>query len=228
MNRLAFGLVILTSLILTGCATPTKMAYSDETKSAVAPTNSVFLMTATMKNTYHPSHQPTLLVVNVEKAGAKEKADRINFTMDKQAKFKETNQADEGNTYLLRMELPPGSYELVGLTCTSSGFPRGFFFAPLHETLTVSEPGVFYLGHVDATVRERTGKEYKAGPMLPLLDQAVAGASGGTFDVEVSDRWDSEESPFRSTLPKLGSTSVQKNILPPFDRAKAQDWWEKH
>ena len=44
-----------------------------------------------------------------------------------------------------------------GLTCLSRHFPIiGTFFAPLHEELTVTQPGVFYLGHVDATVRERT------------------------------------------------------------------------
>src|SRR2546430_12996643 len=46
---------------------------------------------------------------------------------------------------------------------------------PLHEELTVTQPGVFYLGHVDATVRERTGGEFKAGPSIPLIDQAEIG-----------------------------------------------------
>jgi hypothetical protein len=228
MTRVGIGILIVVQFLLAGCATPTKMAYSDETTSAVAASNSVFLMTATLKNTYHPSHQPTLLVVNVEKAGAKEKADRFNFTMDKQAKFNETNKAEEGNVYLLRMELPPGTYEIVGLNCRSSGFPIGSFYAPLHENLTVSGPGVFYLGHVNATVRERTGNEFKAGATLPLIDQAIAGASGGTFDVVISDLWDTDESTFRTTVTKIGNTSVQKTVLPPFDRAKAQEWWEKH
>jgi hypothetical protein len=223
------ALLLLLPGVLAGCATPTKMAYSNEFKTVVKPSDAVFLMTATIKNTYHPSFQPHLLAVNVEKAGAKEKADRLNFTMDKQARLKEADSHEEGNWYLLRLELPPGQYVIRGLTCNSLRFPIiGTFFAPLHEDLTVTQPGVFYLGHVDATVRERTGSEFKAGPSIPLIDQAASGASGGTFDVVVSDRWDVDEASFRTTFAPLGSASVAKAILRPFDRALAQDWWEKH
>ena len=76
--------------------------------------------------------------------------------------------------------------------------------------------------------RERWRPEFKAGPSIPLIDQAAAGASGGTFDVLVSDRWDVDEAIFRSTFAPLGNASVEKAILKPFDRALAQDWWEKH
>jgi hypothetical protein len=65
--------------LLAACATPTKTAYSDETTLVVAPSNSVFLMTATLKNTYHPSHQPTLLVVSVEKPGANRESGSDKF-----------------------------------------------------------------------------------------------------------------------------------------------------
>ncbi len=224
----ALAMLLLAGL-LAGCATPTKMAYSDEFKTVVKPGDAVFLMTATIKNTYHPSFQPRLLVVNVEKAGATQKADRFSFTLDKQARLTEADSHEEGNSYLLRLELPPGQYVIVGLTCLSRHFPiASAFFAPLHEELAVTQPGVFYLGHVDATVRERTGDEFKAGPSIPLLDQAVAGASGGTFDVLVSDRWELDEASFRSTFAPLGGVRVEKAILRPFDRAQAQDWWQKH
>jgi hypothetical protein len=223
------ALSILIPSLLSGCATPTRMAYSDESKSPVAPTSAVFLMTATIKNSYHTSFQPDLLVVNVEKAGATEKSDRLNFTMDKKAKLKETGTPEDGNSYLLRLELPPGQYVIRGLTSVSRQIlVNAFFFAPLHENVASVLPGVFYLGHVDATVRERKGEEFKAGPTLPLIDQAVAGASGGTFDVEISDRWVSDEAIFRDSFSQLGAATVQKSILPPFDRAQAQEWWEKH
>ena len=217
---------LLVPAFLAGCATRTDMAYSE---GEAAPRNAVFLMTATIKNHYHTSFQPKLLVVNVETVGANSKAGRLNFTMDDQAKIKESDTPEEGNSYLLRMELPPGDYVIRGLTSTSRRFPvMALFFAPLHEDLTAPARGVFYLGHVEADVRERSGTEFKAGPSLPLIDQAVAGASGGTFDIEISDRWESDEALFRGALPKLGTTVVEKAVLSPFDRPKAQDWWEKH
>ena len=109
----------------------------------------------------------------------------------------------------------------------ASSFPiHGSFFAPLHTTITVGEPGVYYLGHVNATVRERKGEEFKAGPSIPLIDQAIAGASGGTFDIDITDGFDKDEALFRAKFPALAGVKITKAILPAFDRAKAQAWWQ--
>lgn len=219
---------IALTLVLSGCATPAKMAYSDEETGAATETKPVFLMTATLRNNYKTSYQPKLIVVNVEKATVKDSADRINFTMDEKSKI-ETDSPTEGNSYLLRMGLEEGEYVIRGFTGMSRSFPIiASFFAPLHADLRSKESGVYYLGHVDATVRERNENEFKAGPTIPLLDQAVAGASGGTFDIEVSDQWDKDESSFRSKFPALSGVDIHKMILPAFDREKAQQWWETH
>ena len=213
---------------LTGCATRTEMAFQNDTDQLSEKSKPVYLMTATIKNMYRTSYQPKLLVVNVEKPEAKDAADRFNFVMDDKAK-NETDSADLGNSYLLRLPLEPGRYEIRGLTSTSRSFPiNGFFFTPLHAALEPKESGVFYLGHVSATVRERKGEEFKAGPSIPLIDQAVAGASGGTFDVEISDQFATDEAIFRAKFPALTGVKITKAILPSFDRDKAQKWWEAH
>lgn len=224
MNKL---LVALTFAIgLSGCVTPTKMAFQDDSERLAEKRNPVFLMTATLKNKYRTSFQPRLLVVHVEKPDAKEKADRINFTMDDKARD-ESDSVDSGNNYLLRFELDPGKYEIRGMTSRASTFPiHGFFFTPIHSSLEAMKPGVYYLGHVNATVRERQDNEFKAGPSIPLIDQAIAGASGGTFDVEIVDQWSADEAAFLKRFPALAGVNVQKAILPAFDRAKAQQWWE--
>jgi hypothetical protein len=227
-NRLlAFAAIFLVA-VLSGCATPTKMAFQDDAERLTEKSKPVFLMTATIKNSYKTSYQPRLLVVNVEKPDATETADRLNFTMDDKAK-NETDSAITGNSYLLRLELNPGRYEIRGLTSLVRSFPiYGYFFTPLHSPLEVKESGVYYLGHVNATVRERQENEFKAGPSIPLIDQAVAGASTGTFDVEITDEFATDEAVFRSKFPALAATPIQKAILPGFDRAKAQQWWEAH
>jgi hypothetical protein len=141
----------------------------------------------------------------------------------------ETGSAEAGNTYLLRMELPPGRYDIVGMTSRSGVFPiAGMFFAPLQVPLEVKENGVFYIGRINATVRERQGNEFRAGPPIPLIDQAVVGASGGTFDVEIVDAQATDEDLFRTRFPALKDVPVRKAMLPAFDRAKAQKWWEAH
>lgn len=213
-------------LLLSGCATRTRMAFESDEERLTESSKPVFLMTATLKNSYRTSFQPKLIVVHVERVGAKEAADKLNFTMDEKAK-NESDTPEIGSTYFLRMQLDPGRYEIRGLTSLGRSFPiNGFFFAPLHAPVESSRPGVFYLGHVTATVRERQGNEFKAGPSLPLIDQAIAGASGGTFDIEISDRLSIDEATFRSKFPALKGVEIRKSVLPPFDRAVAQKWWE--
>jgi hypothetical protein len=215
-------------LLLSACATPTKLAFAKDPTTPPKADDRIFLMTTTLKNTYRTSHQLDLLVVNVEKVGATEKKDRLNFIIDKSAK-NETGSADAGNTYYLSMKLEPGGYVIDGLTSFNRTFPTvTSFFAPLHTDLTAAGPGVFYLGHVDATVRERNNDEFKAGASLPLIDQAVGGASGGTFDIEISDQWEADQAIFLARFPALKGVTVSKAIMPPFDRPKAQEWWEKH
>ncbi len=228
IQRLAILAALTGAVLLTGCATRTSMAFEDDAVKLTAASKPVFLMTATIKNTYKTSYQPKLLVVNVEKPGAKDAADRFNFTMDEKAKI-ESDNPDVGNTYLLRMELAAGTYDLVGLTSLARSFPfTAFFFTPIHASIQSTGPGVYYLGHVAATVRERKGEEFKAGPSVPLIDQAVAGASGGSFDVVISDDFATDEKVFRTKFPALAGVEIKKMILPAFDREKAQKWWAAH
>lgn len=226
-NRI-LAVVIFVPFILMGCATPTKMAFQNDSDVMTSASKPVFLMTATLKNGYKPSYQPKLIVVNVERTEAKDSRDRLNFTMDEKAKM-EADTPEAGNSYLLRMELESGDYVIRGLTGFSGVFPiRGMFFAPLHADLNSVGPGVIYLGHVAATVRERKEGEFKAGPSIPLIDQAVTGFAGGTFDIEISDQLETDEPMFKEKFPALRNVSIQKAVLPGFDRAKAQQWWEAH
>lgn len=226
IKKILLATSLLISLTLAGCATPTKMAFHDNSyKQTEKP---IFLMTATINNTYKTSHQPKLLVVNIEKDIVNGSKDRINFAMDDKAK-NESDDPNIGSTYLLRMELESGDYIIRGLTSMSSSFPiHGYFFAPIHEKIKANESGIYYLGHINATVRERVGDEFKAGSSIPLIDQAIAGASGGTFNIEITDQWEKDEALFKSKFPALGNTEVKKAVLPKFDRERAQKWWAEH
>jgi hypothetical protein len=215
------------ALLLGGCATRTPMAFSEGTPQAVKADKSVYLMSVTLKNSYKTSHQPKLYAVNVEKKNTGKSGDAINFSIDDKAR--EETDTVNGSTYFLRMELDKGEYLLEYMNSVSSSFPiHGGFTTPLVSTIVAGTPGVYYLGHVDATVRQRRGNEFKAGPTLPLVDQAIAGASSGSFDVDISDQWAQDEAKFKGKFPVLTSVSIQKNILPAYDRTAAQKWWETH
>lgn len=218
---------IAAAVFLTGCATQKQMAFSENPSAPVPADKAVYLMTATIKNSYKASYQPKMIVTHIEKGDASSSSDKLNFKPDTVGTL--TSTGEEGSTYLIRMELEDGNYVVRGMSCHAMSFPiNGFYFAPVHSEFAVKGPGVFYLGHVNATVRERQGDEFKAGPSIPLIDQALAGASSGTFDVQISDRWSKDESLFKTTFPGLSNASVQKSVLPAFDRKKAQDWWQAH
>ena len=227
-NRYLTLTAFLIALLVTGCATPTKMAFQNDSNSIPSDMKPVLLMTVTLKNAYKTSYQPNLQFVQVEKKDAKNKIDRLNFAVDEKA-ISGTGTAETGNSYFIRMELENGEYVIRGLAGTSNSLMvYGSFFAPLHVDTNSSGTGVFYLGHVAATVRERKDGEFKAGPSIPLLDQAVTGFSGGTFEVEISDQFEKDIADFKARFPALSSVAIQKAILPSFDRAKAQKWWEEH
>lgn len=227
MKRMLFAwLSALALVVLTGCATPLPMALSD----AAAPKADkvTVLMSTTLGNDFKPRYQPGLVVVHWEKPAAKEKADRLNFVPDAKAAVPPAPGVDH-KSYLLSFELDPGQYLLAAMTSQAMAFPFiGSFNTPLMQDVAFAQPGVYYLGHVQAVVRERKDDEPRAGSTIPLIDQAVVGASGGTFDVQIEDRWAADESRFKTTFPALQKGSVVKQLLAPHDREKVHQRWEAH
>ena len=132
----------------------------------------------------------------------------------------------DGQDYLLRMAIPPGKYRVMAITGSGNLaiFP-GMFQIPLQIDVDVAPGTVSYWGRIEGKTRERVGDEFRAGPVIPLIDQAATGWSGSTWDVVVRDACESDLQRFRASFPALKSVSVKKEILS-FDRARAQAWWE--
>jgi hypothetical protein len=216
---------IASVLLLGACATPTKMAYGPDVPAPDLAKKQVLLLTATLKNDHKPNWQPNAHFIAFEKEEVKGAADRLNFVLDDPAKKETPN----GNDYLLRMELENGKYMVRGIWGLSRSFPiMGNFFMPLHIKIDSRENGVFYGGHISGTIRERVGDEFRAGAVIPLIDQAVTGFATGTFDVKVSDRYNDDVAAFKKAFPALANTEIKKAIIPDFDRKAAQEWWEKN
>lgn len=221
IKRLLSLLTVLVTVWLTGCASTAPMALQEGEK--ITPQSKpIYLMTVAIRNDYKDSYQPAIASVQVEKNG-----ENSFIVLDERAEYAPVSAGKKGKGYLLRLQLDEGRYVLRGMhSRVFSVLAPGSYFTPLHSTMDVKAPGVYYLGHVRATVRERKGDEFKAGPSVPLIDQAVAGASGGTWDVEIVDRFDMDEKFFRTRFPALTGVTIQKAILPPFNRPVAQKWWE--
>lgn len=97
---------------------------------------------------------------------------------------------------------------------------------PIHEDLEVKANSVTYVSRVRGVTRKREEGEFRSGSLIPLLDQGVSGFAHSTFDVEVSDQQEEDLKAFRSNFPALTGSDIQVEILPPFDRQRAQNWWD--
>lgn len=139
----------------------------------------------------------------------------------------DTLQENGRTIYLARIALAAGEYKLYDVTGMARAFPiNGFFTVPLNMDVKVAPNSVVYAGRVTAKLRDRKGEEFRAGPLLPLIDQSVAGMSGSTWEVAVENLEEKDIAHFRDTFPALKDVTIETRALPAFDRAAAQRLWD--
>lgn len=216
-----------------GCAsTPTMPVLSGPSAAPGSP-KPIYLLSVSLRNSLRPDYQLRMSYLGVYHRMSAASDRKFAVEIDPPGTLPPA--PDLSSRYLVRLELDPGKYTMHSLISFGSvPFFKGFFATPLHADIDVAAPGVYYLGHVEAIVRERVGNEFTAGPpmFIPLLGQALTqsavGATTGTFDVAFSDRFGEDEPLFRDRFPALKNASITKSLLPPFDRARAQKWWEEN
>lgn len=228
MRRLFTWLALMASVVVfTGCASVPSMPLSESNANADA-TPPLYLMTVTVKNTFKESWQPKVLNVVLAKSTEGGKVETRGYRMDDKGVVA-AQTAGDATTYLVRFRADDSFRSVVGMNALASSFPfNGFYFVPLNATLDDDAPGVYYLGAVKATIRERKDNEFRAGPVIPLIDQAVTGASTGTFDITIADQYEKDLQLFKTAFPVLSGAEVTKKLLSPWDRSKAQLAWEKN
>jgi hypothetical protein len=130
--------------------------------------------------------------------------------------------------YLMLIPLPVGRYNLRFAAVDNGIFLfAGIGFMPILSDFEVKPGTATYLGRVEGHTRERAEGEFRAGPMLPVVNQAAHGWNNATWEVVIKDAGDIDLPNFRTFFPALKEANIVKQILPPFDRQKAQAVWEK-
>lgn len=219
-------LIILTLCsVLSGCATLNTMAI-DKTSTTVDVSNkSVLLMTLDFSRSDKSRYfAPGYFFVHFEKPNAQSKADRQNFEVTPDDKI---ITSGEKAIYVLRIALEPGEYQLKGISGLAFSFPfNGNYFVPLLTDINVHKNAVTYIGRIKVIHRPRKENEFRAGSMIPLIDQAVMGISSGTLDIAIVDMSKEDGEIFKSTFPALRDMVIFTAVLPDFDRPKVQRWWE--
>lgn len=212
---------IIVALSINGCAFD-KMSLTNKSESIDVTEKSMVLLTVKLVNQVSPRYQPDIIYMSIEPKN--ERKPRL-FKMDDEGRI----LADSGNEFLYRISMPPGKYIIRAITGESKHFPVwSNFLVPIHTDLDVPAGKIIYIGRISAVNRARTGNEERAGMIFPLIDQAVAGFSGGTWDVEVVDNQEADMQLLKNKFVALQNASVEKQILPAWDRARAQKGWDYH
>jgi hypothetical protein len=127
------------------------------------------------------------------------------------------------------MALEPGPYKLAEISGQANAFPfyGVTFMVPLLLDFEVATHSVTYIGRVTAKLRPRQEGEFRAGSVVPLIDQSLAGISNGTWDITVEDKSDKDIALFRANYPALAITPINNDPFPPFDRAAFHQRFDK-
>lgn len=195
---------------LTGCGGLSTALVKGQDKLDMGE-NGVVLASVRIANQNKPGYQPKIKLAFVQQLAPEN--GRLAFKVT-DGPYKSAE--DQYNEYLLSFSLKPGQYSLSGL--------MGTYSIPLLVSATCSvdckapfkvKPGVVsYIGNIQATIVERKGDEDRAGPVIPLIDQTVAGFSSGTFELTVADRYSDDVAAFQSEYPALKGLSIEKQVLP--------------
>lgn len=215
-----FLTLCVTVLILSGCATGKPPALNSDMKSIDTSKESIALLTVKIANEYKTGYQP-----NVKHAfiWSHAQEDRKKYSFSVSEKYNE--EKNVFNEYLLSFQLPPGKYRLRELFAQSGTFPViGTFAVPLYSTFSIEPGKIIYLGHIEAVVKERTDEQMlRAGPVIPLIDQAVTGASGGTFIITIKDLYETDIKLFQQKYPYLMQHTIENSTLPQWRMPTPED-----
>ena len=109
----------------------------------------------------------------------------------------------------------------------AAAFPFvGQFFIPVIADFEVRPDAVSYAGHLKAVMRDRREGEFRAGSVIPLIDQSATGMISHSWDVVIDDRSGSDLALFKDHIPALAAVNITVDPLPPWDRAAAQHRWD--
>lgn len=196
-------------LFATGCATVVPM-YHEGTGSELAINDqAVGFMTIRVSNQFKDNMQPDMGMIRALNSAGKVHSLKLAKPFDELDKVYKY--------YLVSFKLAPGTYSLekiigwkripllVNATCVFD----------LNKTVTLEAKEMAYLGGLDIVIREKlgVGEEPPAGPPIPLIDQAVAGFSTGTYDLKILDKYDTDVAIFRENFPFIGETPISSKVF---------------
>lgn len=215
MKRIANWMMsVVMMFMFSGCAA--NMALTKGQENADLSEKSIALASIRISNQNKPDYQPSLLYAFFFANSPDAEKTHIDLKIDPLK-----SEKDQYNEYLMSFSLKPGKYNfsqiwgnykiplLLNAMCS----------VPLNAQIEIKPNAVIYLGHIDATIRGRKNdSEERAGSLIPLIDQAMAGFSSGTFDVSIKDKFEEDVKAYTAEYPALNKIKVEKAIMSPWIR----------
>lgn len=213
MRNFGICAVIVLSMVLSGCGG--NLALVKGQAELNASDSSIVLVPIKIANINKPGYQPVLLSASLDGAdGHRIDVDGSLFKEEKN-KYKE---------YLMSFILKPGVYTLTDIIGNYKIMLllNAYCLVPISAAFEVKPNSITYLGHINADIVERKDDNAdRAGSLFPLMDQAIAGFSNGTFVINVEDHYDEDVARYREAYPALKSAKIDKSILPQWKSSKA-------
>ena len=194
------------------------------TKSLALSNQSLAIFTVVVTSEYKPRHPPSIHYAALRRESAEgDEIERYFIGVDRYAV--DHVGGDEAR-FVMKFSafLPAGRYQLYWL----SGLEAGNANVPLFDPCTdagefeLVDGQVVYLGHLEIVLRERTDdSECRAGPAIPLVDQAIYGLPGGTFFVSISDQMANDMETFVERYPVLEGKKIVNATLSEWTKPQA-------
>jgi len=205
--------IIMIGIFLSGCVTNRNMALNKKVTQLDISKESIALLTLRTSNAYRPTCQPFADRVTIRTNG-KEQSE--SYTYDIGLPYKKVSK--EFNEYLISIQIAAGDYmidKIIGFVLPYYVNGNcGNFTVPVNASFRIQPNTIVYIGQIEATNRERKDdNELRAGLLLPLIDQALAGYYTGTFDIKIYDNFEEDVVLFSKEYPLITTQKIERLLL---------------
>ena len=210
------GAALCAAAFLSACGTP--MGLTKQTTQLDLSKKSIVLASFEVTRSNGRLMPDPRYVLLGDKAAASDDKSKLSLAIDDEGMEQDTGKPRK--LVLVRMSLDPGKHSIRHVMGTITGFlAAGTWVVPLDTEFEVPPQSVVYLGRISAHLRDRKDNEFRAGSLIPLIDQAALGISNATFDVTVSDQSSVDLPRFKQEFAALRTQSIQTQLLPAYDRS---------
>lgn len=200
-------LIFAAPLFFTSC-TLTDMPLREGVEAIDLETGPIALFSLHSTKSYKPKHQARLGNVKVDGESGKKMFQGQWGDVYMSGYLGDTVES------LQSFQLEPGEYTLKSIGGGTQHFkPPGKFTCAVGAKFELQPHEVVYIGRIDMRCRKRVGDEPRAGGLFPLIDQAIVGYAGGTWDVAIEDQYFADLIAFRRDYPFLKDVEITKRLM---------------